>query len=71
VAACHRVPGELGVCINGLQQMISGAVTDFDVGSIEAATARAEDDLFPLSVGGWYKYRDLVLRLTRTARVAR
>lgn len=71
VAACHRVPGELGVVINGLQQMIAGSVTDFDVGSIEAATARAEDDLFPLSVAGWYKYRDLVLRLTRTARVAR
>lgn len=71
VAACHRVPGELGITINGLQQMISGAVTDFDVGSIEASSARAEDDLFPLSVAGWYKYRDLVLRLTRTARVAR
>lgn len=71
VAACHRVTGELGITINGLQQMISGAVTDFDVGSIEASSARAEDDLFPLSVPGWYKYRDLVLRLTRTARVAR
>lgn len=71
VAACHRVTGELGITINGLQQMLSGAVTDFDVGSIEATTARAEDDLFPLSVTGWYKYRDLVLRLTRTARVAR
>lgn len=71
VAACHRMPGELGVCINGLQQMIAGSVTDFDVGSIEASSARAEEDLFPLSVAGWYKYRDLVLRLTRTARVAR
>jgi hypothetical protein len=71
IAACHRVPGELGVCINGLQQLIAGSTTDFDTGSLEAATARAEEDLFPLSVGGWYKYRDLVLRLTRTGRVSR
>lgn len=71
VAACHRVTGELGITINGLQQLIAGSTTDFDVGSIEASSARAEDDLFPLSVPGWYKYRDLVLRLTRTARVAR
>ena len=71
VAACHRVTGELGVVINGLQQMIAGSVTDFDTGSLEASTARAESDLFPLSVPGWYKYRDLVLSLTRTARVAR
>ncbi len=71
VAACHRAPGELGVCINGLQPLIAGSTSDYDVGSLEAATARAEDDLFPLSVAGWYKYRDLVLRLTRTARASR
>ena len=71
IAACHRVPGELGVVINGLQQLIAGSTTDYDIGSLEASTARAEDDLFPLSVAGWYKYRDLVLRLTRTARASR
>jgi len=71
IAACHRVPGELGVVINGLQPLIAGSTSDYDVGSLEASTARAEDDLFPLSVAGWYKYRDLVLRLTRTARASR
>jgi hypothetical protein len=71
IAACHRVPGELGVVINGLQPLIAGSTSNYDIGSLEASTARAEDDLFPLSVAGWYKYRDLVLRLTRTARASR
>jgi hypothetical protein len=59
------------VVINGLQPLIAGSTSDYDIGSLEASTARAEDDLFPLSVAGWYKYRDLVLRLTRTARASR
>lgn len=71
VAACHRATGELGICIGELQTLIAGSTTDFDVGSLTAETVRVEEDLFPLSVAGFYKRRDLALSVTRTARVTR
>lgn len=71
VAACHRATGELGLCIGELQTLIAGTTTDFDTGSLMSSSVRVEEDLFPLSVPGWYARRDLALSITRTGRVTR
>lgn len=65
VATAHRLPGaQCGFCIGTLQEYLSGS-GGFVVGSISAETLRSEET-FPLSVEGFYKYRDCVLRVTRT-----
>lgn len=65
IATAHRIPGaQCGFCIGTLQEYLGG-VGGFVVGSISAETLRSEE-VFPLSVEGFYKYRDCVLRVTRT-----
>lgn len=65
VATAHRIPGaRCGFAIGTLQEYLSG-IGGFVVGSISAETLRSEE-VFPLSVEGFYKYRDCVLKVTRT-----
>lgn len=65
IATAHRLPGaRCGFAIGTLQEYLSGA-TGFVVGSLSAETLRSEE-VFPLSVEGFYRYRDCVLKVTRT-----
>lgn len=65
IATAHRLPGaRCGFAIGSMLQAVGG-VGGFVVGSISAETLRSEET-FPLTVEGFYKYRDCVMKITRT-----
>lgn len=68
IATAHRLPGARCGFAIGNAQSLFGSAGGFVVGSISAETLRSEET-FPLTVEGFYKYRDCVMKITRTGYV--